>query len=260
MGRVGREGLERSRTGGRPGRTTSWCCRRSATTRMPPTSIGCSRSWSATSPGGTVLACHRRHAVEDHPESGDAVHAAFARWPRLSRVEEDFLLDVLAPGVAPSVVRPTGWPSSCGWPPAGSRSSPRQCACRTGRSSRQRCGGPSPGRTACRAPATCTCTARTSACRRPRTWAGGACTPPAGSPCSPARGARAAASAGSPTTSAGSERAPYSRTARPRRSGSDSGPGRRGGQVHRCRPAPGSSSAGATSPVSPRAASRWPRA
>lgn len=60
-------------------------------------------------PGGTVLACHWRHPVADYPQSGDAVHAALARWPRLSRVEdEDFLLDVLVPGGAPSVARRTG--------------------------------------------------------------------------------------------------------------------------------------------------------
>lgn len=61
------------------------------------------------SPGGTVVACHWRHPVEDYPQSGDAVHAALARWPRLSRVEEeDFLLDVLVPGGAPSVAHRAG--------------------------------------------------------------------------------------------------------------------------------------------------------
>lgn len=50
-------------------------------------------------PGGTVVACHWRHPVADYPQSGDAVHRALARWPRLSRVEEeDLLLDVLVPG------------------------------------------------------------------------------------------------------------------------------------------------------------------
>lgn len=57
-------------------------------------------------PGGTVVACHWRHRVADYPLSGDEVHAALGRWPRLSRVEEeDFLLDVLVPGGAPSVAR-----------------------------------------------------------------------------------------------------------------------------------------------------------
>ncbi len=60
-------------------------------------------------PGGTVVACHWRHPVADYPQSGDAVHAALARWPRLSRVEEeDFLLDVLVPGGADSVARREG--------------------------------------------------------------------------------------------------------------------------------------------------------
>ncbi len=60
-------------------------------------------------PGGTVVACHWRHPVEDYPQTGDAVHAALARWPRLSRVqEEDFLLDVLVPGGAVSVARREG--------------------------------------------------------------------------------------------------------------------------------------------------------
>ena len=60
-------------------------------------------------PGGTVLACHWRHAVADYPQSGDAVHRALQRWPRLSRtLEEDFVLDVLLPGGAPSVARQQG--------------------------------------------------------------------------------------------------------------------------------------------------------
>ncbi len=60
-------------------------------------------------PGGTVVACHWRHPVSDYPQSGDQVHAALARWPRLCRVEEeDFLLDVLAPGGGPSVARREG--------------------------------------------------------------------------------------------------------------------------------------------------------
>lgn len=60
-------------------------------------------------PGGTVVACHWRHPVQDYPQTGDEVHAALGRWPRLSRVEEeDFLLDVLAPGGADSVARREG--------------------------------------------------------------------------------------------------------------------------------------------------------
>ena len=57
-------------------------------------------------PDGTVLACHWRHPVDDYPLTGDQVHAALGRWPRVSRVEEeDFMLDVLAPGGARSVAR-----------------------------------------------------------------------------------------------------------------------------------------------------------
>ena len=55
------------------------------------------------------MACHWRHPVADYPQTGDAVHAALARWPRLSRIEEeDFLLDVLVPGGAVSVARQEG--------------------------------------------------------------------------------------------------------------------------------------------------------
>ena len=60
-------------------------------------------------PGGTVVACHWRHPVADYPLTGDAVHDALGRWPRLSRVEEeDFLLDVLVPGGGESVARREG--------------------------------------------------------------------------------------------------------------------------------------------------------
>lgn len=60
-------------------------------------------------PGGVVVACHWRHPVEDYPLNGDQVHAALARWPRVSRVdEEDFLLDVLAPGGTASVAHREG--------------------------------------------------------------------------------------------------------------------------------------------------------
>lgn len=60
-------------------------------------------------PGGTVLACHWRHPVADYPLTGDQVHAALARWPRLSRVAEaDFLLDVLVPDGVVSVARRGG--------------------------------------------------------------------------------------------------------------------------------------------------------
>ncbi len=60
-------------------------------------------------PGGHVVACHWRHPVADYPQTGDAVHLALQRWPRLSRVEEeDFLLDVLVPGGGPGVARAEG--------------------------------------------------------------------------------------------------------------------------------------------------------
>lgn len=60
-------------------------------------------------PDGTVVACHWRHPVEDYPLTGDEVHAALARWPRSSRMEEeDFLLDVLTPRGAVSVARQEG--------------------------------------------------------------------------------------------------------------------------------------------------------
>ncbi len=60
-------------------------------------------------PGGAVVACHWRHPVEDYPLTGDQVHAALERWPRLSRIDEqDFLLDVLVPMGAVSVARQEG--------------------------------------------------------------------------------------------------------------------------------------------------------
>lgn len=60
-------------------------------------------------PGGVVVACHWRHPVEDYPLTGDEVHAALARWPRISRIEEkDFLLDVLTPGDSVSVAEREG--------------------------------------------------------------------------------------------------------------------------------------------------------
>lgn len=60
-------------------------------------------------PAGDVVACHWRHPVADYPQTGDAVHAALARWPRVSRLEEeDLLLEVLQPGGAVGVARRTG--------------------------------------------------------------------------------------------------------------------------------------------------------
>lgn len=53
---------------------------------------------AALEPGGTLLAVHWRHPVEDYPQTGDAVHAALVAQPGLGRivahVEEDFHLEV----------------------------------------------------------------------------------------------------------------------------------------------------------------------
>ena len=50
-------------------------------------------------PGGTLLAVHWRHPVDDYPLRGDDVHDALAAAPGLSRtarhLEDDFVLDVL---------------------------------------------------------------------------------------------------------------------------------------------------------------------
>jgi SAM-dependent methyltransferase len=49
---------------------------------------------------GTLVACHWRHPVDEHPLTGDAVHEAIARRAGLSRIashrEEDFLLEVFS--------------------------------------------------------------------------------------------------------------------------------------------------------------------
>ncbi len=74
------------------------------------------------------MACHWRHPVADYPLTGDAVHAALARWPRLSRVEEeDFLLDVLVPGGAVSVARRRGCSDDAGPAPDGAARSASWC-------------------------------------------------------------------------------------------------------------------------------------
>jgi SAM-dependent methyltransferase len=53
---------------------------------------------SALAPGGTLIACHWRHPVDDYPLSGDAVHRIIAsRLPFeriVTHVERDFLLAV----------------------------------------------------------------------------------------------------------------------------------------------------------------------
>jgi SAM-dependent methyltransferase len=53
----------------------------------------------ALEPGGTLLAVHWRHRVEDYPLSGDAVHEAVRATPGLGRLggwcDEDVVLDVM---------------------------------------------------------------------------------------------------------------------------------------------------------------------
>lgn len=53
---------------------------------------------TALRPGGTLLAVHWRHPVEDYPRSGDDVHQALAVQPGLARLAEhrepDFLAEV----------------------------------------------------------------------------------------------------------------------------------------------------------------------
>ena len=70
------------------------------------------RCVAALDPGGTLLACHWRHEVEDYPVTGDQVHAALAERRELHRlvrhVEEDFVLDVWSNGLTPSVARREG--------------------------------------------------------------------------------------------------------------------------------------------------------
>ena len=52
---------------------------------------------AALRPGGTLVAVHWRHPVEEYPQTGDAVHArlrAALDWPRVAVHEEpDFLLE-----------------------------------------------------------------------------------------------------------------------------------------------------------------------
>ncbi len=50
-------------------------------------------------PGGTLVACHWRHPVQDYPMSGDEVHADIAKqeWTRLAQhIEADFILEVFS--------------------------------------------------------------------------------------------------------------------------------------------------------------------
>jgi len=56
--------------------------------------------------GGTLLACHWRHAVADYPQSGDAVHAAVGDLPGLVPLggwrDEDVLVEVWEKGASRS--------------------------------------------------------------------------------------------------------------------------------------------------------------
>jgi SAM-dependent methyltransferase len=69
---------------------------------------------AALEPGGTLLAVHWRHPVEDYPLGGDEVHAVLDRDARLDatvrHLETDFLLTVYArvPPAAKSVAQETG--------------------------------------------------------------------------------------------------------------------------------------------------------
>ena len=70
------------------------------------------RAIGSLSPHGTLLACHWRHPVADYPATGDEVHERLlARAELTSAVrheEEDFRLDLLTRGAAPSPARREG--------------------------------------------------------------------------------------------------------------------------------------------------------
>jgi SAM-dependent methyltransferase len=66
----------------------------------------------ALRPGGSLVAVHWRHAVEEYPRSGDEVHEALARQSGLSRLAEhrepDFIAEVYQRGPVVSVAQATG--------------------------------------------------------------------------------------------------------------------------------------------------------
>lgn len=70
------------------------------------------RAVGSLAPRGTLLACHWRHPVADYPATGDDVHRGLLARPELcqtvSHVEEDFRLDLLTLGPAPSPARREG--------------------------------------------------------------------------------------------------------------------------------------------------------
>ena len=70
------------------------------------------RAVGSLAPRGTLLACHWRHPVAEYPATGDDVHHRLLARPELSEavshVEEDFRLDLLTLGSAPSPARREG--------------------------------------------------------------------------------------------------------------------------------------------------------
>jgi trans-aconitate methyltransferase len=70
------------------------------------------RAVGSLAPRGTLLACHWRHPVSDYPATGDDVHHRLLARPELSQavchVEEDFRLDLLTLGPAPSPAQREG--------------------------------------------------------------------------------------------------------------------------------------------------------
>ena len=70
------------------------------------------RAVGSLAPRGALLACHWRHPVPDYPATGDDVHQRLLARPELSQavshVEEDFRLDLLTVGPAPSPARREG--------------------------------------------------------------------------------------------------------------------------------------------------------
>ena len=70
------------------------------------------RAVGSLAPRGSLLACHWRHPVPDYPATGDDVHQRLLARPELSQavshVEEDFRLDLLTLGAAPSPARREG--------------------------------------------------------------------------------------------------------------------------------------------------------
>jgi SAM-dependent methyltransferase len=70
------------------------------------------RAVGSLAPRGALLACHWRHPVSDYPATGDEVHDRLLARPELcpavSHMEEDFRLDLLTLGPAPTPARREG--------------------------------------------------------------------------------------------------------------------------------------------------------